>query len=256
MLAQATRFITLADRMVPWWRTFDGWFWQTDAETDTAGHLPSAAEVKVFSDAVAHQSGKTVVVYASHGMYGNRLAGLGHPLWNANYPTNRQAPFKLLYPGDGYAGWNDYSGQTPALCQYTSSATIAGLSTCDANGFRGTIDQLLELINPGGTDMSAQFTADLLEAFKDPHVAQALRAFPWQYSGGGLPTGVPSALLTLSGTYDNTDAMKTALAAINAKLDGLAQGGGVVDLAAVRAIVRAELDATHLTGAAPEPAAG
>jgi GH25 family lysozyme M1 (1,4-beta-N-acetylmuramidase) len=161
MVAQAVRCIALADKYVPWWRDFGGWFWQTDAETDTGGHLPSPSEVKKFSDELATRSGKRVIVYASHGMYGNRLAGLGHPLWNANYPSSRRAGFKALYPGDSYAGWTAYSGQTPAICQYTSSATIAGRTTCDANAYRGTIDQLLALVatpaagagSPPGDDM-------------------------------------------------------------------------------------------------------
>lgn len=153
MVAQATRCIALADRYVPWWRTFGGWFWQTDAETDTAGHLPSPSEVAEFSDTLEAQSGSRVIVYASHGMYADRLHGLGHPLWNANYPSIRRAPFRDLYPGDSYPGWTPYSGQTPAIAQYTSGATIAGHTTCDANAFRGTIDDLLTLIT-GGTAMS------------------------------------------------------------------------------------------------------
>jgi len=80
MVAQAVRCITLADRYVPWWREFNGWFWQTDAETDTGGHLPSPSEVKLFSDTLATRSRRRVIVYASHGMYGDRLRGLGHPL--------------------------------------------------------------------------------------------------------------------------------------------------------------------------------
>lgn len=155
MVAQAQRCIDLANQMVPWWKTFDGWFWQTDAETDTAGHLPSPTEVKLFSDTLALRSGKRVIVYASHGMYGDSLTGLNHLLWNANYPSNRTGGFKDLYPGDTYSGWRRYSGQTPILAQYTSKATIAGLTTCDANAFRGTIDELLNIINPGGNDMTA-----------------------------------------------------------------------------------------------------
>jgi lysozyme len=158
MVAQAVRCIALADRYVPWWREFNGWFWQTDAETDTGGHLPSPSEVKLFSDTLATRSRKRVIVYASHGMYGSRLAGLGHPLWNANYPSSRKAGFKDLYPGNSYSGWTAYSGQTPAICQYTSSATIAGLTTCDANAYRGTLDELLALVgatdSPEGDDMA------------------------------------------------------------------------------------------------------
>lgn len=152
MIAQADRCIALADQYVPWWLQFAGWFWQTDAETDIGGHLPSPAEVKVFSDRLAQQSGRRVIVYASRGMYGDRLAGLGHPLWNANYPSRTPGPFRDLYPGDSWSAWTAYSGQVPAIVQFTSSATIAGLTTCDANAYRGTIDQLLTLI--GGNAMT------------------------------------------------------------------------------------------------------
>src|SRR5262249_27971909 len=115
---------------------------------------------------LASRSRRRVVVYASHGQYGDRLRGLGHPLWNANYPTSRQAGFKDLYPGDSYPGWTAYSGQTPPLCQYTSSATTPGRTTCDANAFRGTITQLLTLI---GGDTVAGFDAGDLHFLLTSH---------------------------------------------------------------------------------------
>lgn len=151
MAAQAHRCVALADELAPYWRTFDGWFFQTDAETEQPYGLPTPAEVKTFSDTLAKLSGKTVIVYASAGMYGNRLAGLGHPLWNAHYGSNPHLPFEDAYPGDDSAGWNEYSGQIPVLLQYGSNTTIGGLTTCDANAFRGAIDDLLTLI---GADMS------------------------------------------------------------------------------------------------------
>lgn len=159
-VAEAKRCIAVADQHEPWWRTFPGWFWQTDAETSTTG-LPSPAYVKTFSDTLAQLSGRRVIVYASKGMYGNRLAGVGHPLWNANYPSSRHADFKALYPGASFSGWNKYSGQTPVICQYTSSATIAGLTTCDANAFRGSVQELLALV---GADMTLQLRKEDIAA--------------------------------------------------------------------------------------------
>lgn len=176
--AEAKKCIATADAHEAWWRDFDGWFWQTDAEISSTG-LPSAAHVKKFSDELASRSGRTVIVYASHGMYGNKLTGLGHPLWNANYPSSRQAGFKSLYPGNGYSGWNTYSGQTPVMCQYTSSATIAGLTTCDANAFRGSIDDLLDRIGALGmtpAQLEAAITAGMKKALADPATAKALAA--------------------------------------------------------------------------------
>jgi hypothetical protein len=150
MHAQAARCIAVADQVAPWWRDFNGWFWQTDAETESPYGLPTPSEVKTFADTLAAATGRTVMVYASAGQYGDRLAGLGHPLWNAHYGTNPAGGFKAIYPGDDSAGWHAYSGQTPALLQYGSKATIAGLTTCDANAYRGSLDELLALI---GGDM-------------------------------------------------------------------------------------------------------
>jgi GH25 family lysozyme M1 (1,4-beta-N-acetylmuramidase) len=229
MVAQAARCISLADRYVPWWRTFGGWFWQTDAETDTSGQLPSPSEVKLFSDTLASRTGKRVVVYASHGQYGDRLRGLGHPLWNANYPSDRKAGFKSLYPGDSYSGWSPYSGQTPIIAQYTSSATIAGLTTCDANAYRGTIDQLLAAIggHPTGDDVTP---AEFAHILKDPSVAEIMHALPWQYVGGGIPPGkstlnVLNDINTHTGgsaaLTDKVDALSATVDALSAKVDQL-----------------------------------
>jgi hypothetical protein len=151
---EVAAFIAEANRHEPWWREFPGWFWQADLERSPTG-LPSPAWAKEFCDRLRDATGRVVIAYASHGMYGDTLHGLGHPLWNANYPSSRKAGFKALYPGDGYSGWAKYSGQTPVLCQYTSSATIAGLTTCDANAFRGTLTELLALI---GADMTVDIT--------------------------------------------------------------------------------------------------
>lgn len=151
-VAQADLFVAVADTMVPWWRQHPHWFWQPDCETESGHGKPSPAWIKQFADRLAEQTGRLVVVYASHGMYADSLAGLGHPLWNANYPSSKAGPFKSIYPGDSYAGWTKYSGQVPVLAQYSSSATIAGKATCDANAFRGTLDQLLDFF--GGITMA------------------------------------------------------------------------------------------------------
>jgi hypothetical protein len=57
--------------------------------------------------------------------------------------------FKGLYPGDSSSRWNAYSGQVPEILQYSSSATIGGQTTCDANAYRGTLAELTALLAPG-----------------------------------------------------------------------------------------------------------
>jgi hypothetical protein len=106
-------------------------------------------------------TGRCVVLYASRGQYGDSLTGWDGPLWNADY---RGGPG---YPGDGWvaadkgaaAGWAPYSGTAPAILQYTSSATIAGLTTCDKNAFRGSLDDFRMMI--GGKTM-VDFSQDTM----------------------------------------------------------------------------------------------
>jgi GH25 family lysozyme M1 (1,4-beta-N-acetylmuramidase) len=157
-LAEARACVATADRDEPWWRTFPCWFWQPDCETEAGHGKPTRGWIETFADELDRLTGRPSVVYASRGQYGQVLTGLGHMLWNASYPSSAQKPFKELYPGDHYAGWNPYSGQTPVLCQYASSATIAGHTTCDANAFRGTVDDLYQLL--GGAVTGTPVTTD------------------------------------------------------------------------------------------------
>jgi GH25 family lysozyme M1 (1,4-beta-N-acetylmuramidase) len=254
MVAQAQRCIALADRYVPWWREFNGWFWQTDAETDTGGHLPSPSEVKLFSDTLVTRSLKRVIVYASHGMYGDRLRGLGHPLWNANYPSSRKADFRDLYPGNSYAGWTAYSGQTPVLCQYTSSATIAGRTTCDANAYRGTVDQLLALI--GATAVTAPTPDDIANEIM--HGTNPKDGSGWtgrkDADGKALTAGtvINMAEQAATETLAQSRANGASIAEIKAALAAGGGGaGGTVDVAALvealRPVVAEELAKLKLT---------
>ncbi len=104
--------------------------------------------------------GWQVLLYASHGQYGDSLTGWDGPLINADYTSRPAAGFAAMYPGDDWqpwhgtwrGGWAPYSGREPTFLQYTSSATIAGLSTCDANAYRGSLAQLRALITRGGSD--------------------------------------------------------------------------------------------------------
>ncbi|HEY2793145.1 MAG TPA: GH25 family lysozyme [Micromonosporaceae bacterium] len=149
-VASAKKCIATADAHESWWRDFPGWFWQTDAEVSSTG-LPSPSYIETFSNYLANETGKRCIVYASRGMYGNRLTGVHHKLWNADYGSNPHGGFKSVYPGNSSRGWTAYSGQTPYLLQFSSNATIAGRTTCDANAFRGTLQELAEYIE--GDDM-------------------------------------------------------------------------------------------------------
>jgi hypothetical protein len=140
--AQVANCIALADESEPWWRTFPGWFWQVDLERWDTDSVPASVGI-AFGNALRAATGRPVVMYASRGQYGNQLTGWPGHLWNAHYPSSRQAPFKDMYPGDDFVGWSEYSGKVPLILQYASTATIAGKTTCDANAYRGTVDELI-----------------------------------------------------------------------------------------------------------------
>jgi GH25 family lysozyme M1 (1,4-beta-N-acetylmuramidase) len=156
---QINHLLQYVDAAVPWWRSFDGWFWQMDAE-DWGYDFPSPAIVKACCDQVGQRTGKRVICYASRGHYDDRLGGLGHPLWNANYGSDPAGSYRNIYPGDNSAGWQPYSGQTPVFLQFSDRATIGRQSNCDANAYRGSLQQLRTLINPSATSSRPQPMGD------------------------------------------------------------------------------------------------
>ena len=166
------------------------------------------------------------VCYASRGQYKDELAGLTFPLWNAAYPYEVSEGFKSAYQragGDNARHWAMYSGQIPALWQYTSHAVIGGQTTSDANAYRGTLTGLKALVAPGWSsdmDLTPQNLQDIQKAILgadiDPSTTNT-------YSlGGALWT-----LLQRSGVMVNTQlpALASSLAAV--------QSGLTVDTAAL-----------------------
>jgi hypothetical protein len=143
--------IRLADRDEPWWRTFPGWFWQVDLERWPNDSVPASVGID-FARQLRARTGRWTILYASKGQYGDSLGGWDGPLWNANYGANPTGGFQAVYPGDGSSRWGAYSGKVPTFLQYGSNATIAGLSTCDANAFRGSVGQLRALIEGANMD--------------------------------------------------------------------------------------------------------
>ena len=150
---QVDALVSLADRDEPWWRDFPGWFWQVDLERWPYDRVSASTGI-AFGQALRDRTGRLVVMYASHGQYGDQLSGWDGPLWNADYVSHPADGFRDMYPGDDWTplhgswrgGWSPYSGQTPTFLQYTSSAVIAGLTTSDANAYRGTLAELTALV--------------------------------------------------------------------------------------------------------------
>jgi hypothetical protein len=158
---QVRQLIALADAGEPWWRDFPGWFWQVDLERWPYDNVPASVGIELARQ-LRDATSRWTIIYASHGQYGDSLAAWDGPLWNAHYVGHTATGFTAMYPGDRWrpasdsfvGGWAPYSGREPTFLQYTSSATIAGLTTCDANAFRGTTDELRALIT-GGDDVGS-----------------------------------------------------------------------------------------------------
>ena len=150
-LAQVAFLLDRCDALIPWARTHPGWFWQLDCESWQDGKIPAPtlADIHTAADELVRVTGRRVVVYAPKWVYGSRLADLRYPIWASSY-VGGIGPFRQLYPGDTSPRWNRYSSETdpPVILQYSSKATIAGQPTCDANAFRGDLDDLARLLLP------------------------------------------------------------------------------------------------------------
>lgn len=148
--SRAGSFVSRLDSQCPGWR--DGPFiLQADCEkwNGDAATVPSVAEVNAFCDALVKSAPKLVpIAYMPDWVYGD-LSALRYPLWSSKYVGGNPAGYKAMYPGDSSSKWAAYGGKTPAVLQYTSSATIGGQTTCDANAFRGTLAELTALLAPG-----------------------------------------------------------------------------------------------------------
>ena len=175
-VARADAFLARLDATCPGWR--DGPFiLQADCEEwgNNPSTKPGKADIKAFCDRLRARMPKlTPIVYASAGQYGNELAGLPYPLWNARYSLNNQTGTASgLYArsgGDTGKGWAAYSGQTPAIWQFTSSATIAGQTTSDANAFRGILAQLTALVAPGWSDAMTPDDKQFIQGLFDQYI--------------------------------------------------------------------------------------
>jgi hypothetical protein len=151
--SRADAFLARLDVTCPGWRSRP-FILQVDCEkwNNNADTMPSKADIKTFCDRLVAKCPKLrPVVYAPKWVYGDKLTGLGYPLWESAYVSGAGVASKL-YPGDNSSKWAAYSGQIPEILQFTSSATIAGQTTCDANAYRGTFAQLKALLAPGWTE--------------------------------------------------------------------------------------------------------
>lgn len=151
---QVDYFLRYLDEVSPWWR--DGPFIvQLDAELWSYAAEPTPAEVRAWCDYFVQRTGGRwqPVVYGPNWVYGDTLRGLPYRLWQSAYGSDPAVHYRTAYPGDGSSRWAAYSGQVPTILQYGSQTRIGSQNTCDANAFRGTLDQLRTIVYPQGGSM-------------------------------------------------------------------------------------------------------
>jgi hypothetical protein len=235
--SQAKSFIARLDSQCLGWR--DGPFiLQLDCEqwANNPDTVPGLSTIKTACSYLVGQLPKLrPIVYAPLWVYGNSLDGLGYPLWASSYVTG-SGPASSLYPGNDSGRWKAYGGQTPAILQFTSSATIAGQTTCDANAYRGTLAELTALLAPGWkteeTDMnltdkvgSKVYPGRTVEDFFGDFWKE--RDVLW-----GDQTGTKVAALPASSPLAKLLALPGKVDALSAELEDLraALGGGAVSI--------------------------
>jgi len=170
---QVSYCLSYADAATPWWRDHPYWFWQVDLEKWPYDTVPAGVG-EIFADAIEQRTGRRTIIYASKGQYGNELTGTSHPLWNANYGNNPTMDLRAAYAargGDTGVGWTTYSGVTPAIWQYGSQVQIGRQSTCDANAFRGTIQDFARLIS---MEANMELNTPLIAPWQGLNVGNAL----------------------------------------------------------------------------------
>lgn len=249
---QADRFLALLDSEAPGWRT-GPFVLQVDAEKfDYMDRAPNPTEIRAFCDRLVARTASRFrpVVYAPRWVYGDTLRGLGYPLWASNYGSNPTVHYRQAYPGDGSTRWVAYSGQTPTILQYGSRCTIGSQTICDANAFRGTLEQLRALVTPaggaagpaptpGGDDVSFQ---DIIPATGN-RKAEVCLSDIWNAVSTGHSGYVPSQALYINAQLGTLAAMLSAIAAkVDVDVDP-------EELAAITAAARAGAETGLASGA-------
>lgn len=114
-------------------------------------------DVEAFASRFAEEApGHPLIVYTgkwfwASSSFGNPRGSDIGPLWHSHYVNPTQALGKSpqeIYSLVPSTWWNTFYGGWPraTILQYTSSSSVPGVSTrCDANAFKGTIDELRKL---------------------------------------------------------------------------------------------------------------
>ena len=118
----------------------------------TIASAPQVTDAVDFINEYRSLGGKTYLLYLPHWYWQGNLGqtslapviNLGMLLVSSDYTT---------YSDTG-PGWAAYGGMTPIVWQYTSTATLNGVSNVDMNAYKGTVADFQAQATGGGTSQS------------------------------------------------------------------------------------------------------
>ena len=185
-----------------------------DVESGTSGN-PSLSRVQAFIDAYRKLGGVLHLIYLPKWYWSDAW---GSPsLTPLNDRGMRLISSQYTTYSDTGPGWDAYGGMKPVIWQYTATPI-------DTNAFKGTQAELGNLFATGTTEGDDMTPAEFLTILKDPSVAAYMRAFPWQYTGGGI-----DAASTLAALNDASHAAQAdELAALSEQVDAIAAAVGAL----------------------------
>ncbi len=187
-----------------------------DVETEGTSK-PTVDDCVAFINALTRAGGRCWGVYFPRWYWGQvggdlgRLEAAGAVLVSSDYSG---------YSDTG-SGWQSYGGATPRIWQYTNSQQYAGMP-CDFNAFKGTAQELSDLITGNLMDLNTPITFS-------PAVVQM---FP-ELAAEGFGTSAP--LGTVLGW------MAARIAHLVHQVDALKASNGTVDPVAVADAELAEI---------------
>jgi hypothetical protein len=173
-----------------------------DVETEGTSR-PNVADCAAFIARMKQLGGRVWGVYYPHWYWsqtGGDLASLGVAIIASGYPGGYS---------DTDPNWNAYGGKAPDIWQYTDGQPYGGMSV-DFNAYRGTVQQLGDLINGAATTGESGMTPFDIWAFKNARLDPI-----------DMRQRLVNAETAAEQARDQANAVKAELDGVNSKLDAL-----------------------------------
>src|ERR1700733_2072976 len=201
----------------------------------TIASAPQISDVVAFVNEYRSLGGTVHLLYLPHWYWQGNLGqvsldpvvNLGMLLVSSDYPA---------YSDNG-AGWAAYGGMTPAIWQYTSTATLTGVSNVDMNAYQGSLADFQAQVssgaqpgaNPvlseGDTGAAVKTLQTRLNLTVDgvvgPQTWSALNQNPGGAQPYPAPTGLTAGAVSLAVSWDAVTVNGTAVASYTVQAGGL-----------------------------------